>query len=120
MRKPERLGRKLLGLTGAALVLLLWQWLRIPCVIRSLAGIPCPGCGLTRAWLAVLRLDLSAAFSLHPMFWCIPILAVFLLYDGKVFRNKRVNTVSLCVLLAGFFGVYLARLLGFLGGFSLI
>ena len=44
----------------------------IGCVFRTVTGIPCPGCGMTRAWLAVLRLDFAAALAYHPLFWIVP------------------------------------------------
>lgn len=36
-----------------------------PCPFRSALGIPCPGCGLTRASLALLGGDFATAFGLH-------------------------------------------------------
>ena len=44
----------------------------IGCPIRRVTGAPCPGCGMTRAWLAALHLDLAGAFRLHPLFWMAP------------------------------------------------
>ena len=46
----------------------------IPCMLYQLTGLPCAGCGLTRAIAAVLRLDLSEAFSYHAL-W--PLYAVY-------------------------------------------
>ena len=120
MKKPERLRQKLLCLTGAGVLLLLWQQFRLPCLFRAVTRIPCPGCGMTRAWLAALRLDFPAAFRWHPMFWSIPLLAVYIVYDGKLFPNKAVNRLFWGTIFAGILVVYLARLFGFLGGFSLI
>lgn len=37
------------------------------CPFRFFFGISCPGCGMTRALLAALRLDFAAAFSYHPV-----------------------------------------------------
>ena len=105
MKKPEQLGQKLLCLAGIALLLFLWRQLQLPCPVRSIIGIPCPGCGLTRACLAALHLDFSAAFAWHPMFWCVPALALFIVYDGKVFRSNKVNLLLWGSLLAGFIGV---------------
>lgn len=57
-----------LGLLAAGLVLVFRQGFRIPCVFYELTGLQCPGCGNTRAVLAVLRLDLKAAFAYNPLF----------------------------------------------------
>jgi hypothetical protein len=38
----------------------------IVCAFRRTTGIPCPGCGLTRAMAALARGDLLAALRLHP------------------------------------------------------
>jgi len=37
------------------------------CPLARFAHIPCPGCGLTRATLALLHGDLATALSLHPL-----------------------------------------------------
>jgi len=39
------------------------------CPLASTFGIPCPGCGLTRATLALLRGDIHAALRFHPLVW---------------------------------------------------
>ena len=41
------------------------------CPSAALLGIPCPGCGLTRATLALVHGDFAAALRLHPL---VPIL----------------------------------------------
>ena len=37
------------------------------CALRRVAGISCPGCGMTRALGALARGDLAAAVVLHPL-----------------------------------------------------
>jgi len=37
------------------------------CILRLIAGIPCPACGLTRAALAIAALDFAAATAFHPL-----------------------------------------------------
>ena len=45
----------------------------IGCVFRAVTGVPCPGCGMTRAWLALLRGDVASAIAYHPLFWVFPL-----------------------------------------------
>lgn len=57
-----------LGVTGVAAVQVacvatgIGGW---PCPLKSALGIPCPGCGLTRASVALLRGEFATAFGLH-------------------------------------------------------
>lgn len=116
VRKPTNLALKLSLFGLFAAVLALWYIWDLPCVIRHITGFPCPGCGMSRAWLSVLQLNLGEAFRLHPMFWSIPILCLYILYDGKLIPNPKVNNFLLGILLAAFFLCYLFRLILFLNG----
>lgn len=51
---------------------LLLHFLGIGCPIKFITGIPCAGCGMTRAWLSVVHFHLAEAFKFHPLFWTIP------------------------------------------------
>jgi hypothetical protein len=37
------------------------------CLLRRLFHLPCPGCGMTRAFAALAKGDWSAAVALHPL-----------------------------------------------------
>ena len=39
----------------------------ITCPLRAATGVWCPGCGMTRAALALGRFDLRAAWTFHPL-----------------------------------------------------
>ena len=80
------------------------------CIVKSIVGFPCPGCGMTRAVISALRLDFTAAFALHPMFWSVPILALYFLYDGRLFNNKKINYGILIAIGMGFLFNWIARL----------
>lgn len=49
--------------------LLAQRGIGIPCLFRSITGLECPGCGNSRAALALLRLDIAAAFGYNPLFF---------------------------------------------------
>ena len=70
--------------------------------------IPCPGCGMTRAWLSLLRGDFAGAFRAHPLFWTLPFLVLLFLFAGRMSKKA----VLILAVLAGvlFGGVYIARM----------
>lgn len=72
------------------------------CPFLRLTGIPCPGCGLTRACAAALRADFAEAFRLHFMFPAVPALALFVLFGGRLFRREWLNVLLLCLIALGF------------------
>lgn len=39
------------------------------CGLKRIAGIPCPGCGLTRSWVSALEGDLAGSLAFHPVGW---------------------------------------------------
>lgn len=82
--KPKGIGKgELTAILGVLLLYGGFQLFGITCPILFLTGISCAGCGMTRAWLSLLRLDVAAAVAYHPLFWLpLPALLVFL------FRRK--------------------------------
>lgn len=92
LREPSP-GRQLGLLWGgvaAALLLLapftpLFAGGLLACPFKSLTGIPCPGCGTTRAALALARLDVAGAFVHYPL----PALAWTLFLAGGLWAGWR-------------------------------
>ncbi len=62
--------------------------LPISCPILEITGIPCLGCGMTRALLSAIKFDFRAAFSYNFMFWSIPIVATGILFDLAFMKSK--------------------------------
>jgi hypothetical protein len=61
------------GLGGAAGLVLLHFWTpsgdpaHAICLLRRVFHLPCPGCGMTRAFAALAKGDWPAAVALHPL-----------------------------------------------------
>lgn len=71
------LGLLALGLGYAAFIH--WSGWAVPCLFRQVTGWKCPGCGVTSMCLALLRLDLAAAWRWNPgLFVLLPLLGVVL------------------------------------------
>lgn len=87
----------------------------IGCPIRLITGMPCPSCGMTRAYISLLNGDLPKAFYFHPLFFLLPIalvLVILLLLNekkrsGKFTRPLNVISISL---LGVYILTYLVRL----------
>ena len=83
--------------------------LGITCPIKYLTGFSCPGCGMSRASWAMLRLDFSAAAYYHPLCFALPPVAL-----GLIYTYAHKHTRMFQILLWGFVGamivVYLWRL----------
>jgi len=93
------------GALGAAYYL-------IGCPFRFFFGVPCPGCGMTRAWTALFKGDIAGAFRWHPLFLVIPAFVLLLtVKKGRVFQNKRLNTAFSITLWTLILGVYVIRML---------
>ena len=102
-----------LAATGAMLVYVGIVYLMpFTCPILALTGIPCPGCGLTRAWLAALQGAVERAFVYHPMFWSVPILLLAFWLDGQFLPRQWAHRALLIGIAVGFLLVWVRRLWG--------
>ena len=102
MRKIKEAKNKLcLTFIYIFILIILWCF-NVPCLFKRFLGIECIGCGMSRAFFSALRLDFIAAFRFHPMFWSMPILYLYFLYDGKVIGKKIIDTIILGLIFLGF------------------
>lgn len=81
----------------------------ITCPIKFITGISCAGCGMSRAWLAFLRLDMAKAFEYHPLFWLPPIAVIVLLCKSKI--NIKIYKMFIFTIVLMFAIVYICRLI---------
>lgn len=89
----------------------------VPCPFHAVTGVPCPGCGMTRACVAVARGDLAAAWGFHPFaLLVVPlavVIAVFPAGSRAAFARtpRAVRRVATSTALAACLGLWLCRLL---------
>lgn len=98
------------------------------CPTAATFGIPCPGCGLTRATLAALQGHLGQAWHLHPLVFLITPVYAFVIGSlswsyvrGSMDRppSKRVSSIASIgafVFLTLVIGVWVSRFFGAFGG----
>lgn len=128
---PERFALRLKAawIAGIPLVLLaVLALVQFPlCPTRMGIGVPCPGCGLTRATFAAMRFDLHGVLHFHPLapiltplvVWSFAkpvLLALGWIRQATVDRLPRIPQPLYWALGIALFGLWIARLAGFLGG----
>ena len=80
----------------------------ITCPIKFLTGVSCAGCGMSRAFLALISGHIREAFEFHPLFFLVPIwLIAYLLRNRMPKKVFYVLSVSFGVL---FLAVYIYRM----------
>lgn len=110
------------------LVLAVFAVVEFPlCPTRLGLGVPCPGCGLTRATLAGLQLDFAGVLRFHPLAPLLTPLVVWTLAKPVLLalgwvkqewldRLPRIPQPFYWALGIAMAGLWIARLAGYLGG----
>lgn len=67
------------------------------CPFYYFFGIPCAGCGMTRAMRSLLSLNIKAAYEYHclfpiPIFWCL-----YYLFRRRLYPGKRAEAILLAI-----------------------
>ena len=104
-------------LIAAAVVVLLNLLFGTVCPFRILFGLPCPGCGITRALLALIRFDFASAVRLHPLspaFFLL--LLLFPVFRYGIREHFAVWVKACAVLLALLLPVYVFRMVKYFPG----
>lgn len=121
LSERARLARKRLG--PGLLVAAIGGFLALvpfsTCPIRLGFGIPCPGCGLTRAVLAAARLDFATAQRFHPLSLALIVITaatVLLAFFTSDATWRRVVTIVTGSAGVALIAVWALRFAGFFGG----
>ena len=66
------------------------------CFFRAMTGLPCPGCGLTRAFSSLLQGRAEAAFAYHPFVFVLLPLSVMMAAHSFLPSNARQRIEAFC------------------------
>lgn len=82
------------------------------CPIKLLTGIPCPGCGMTRALFYLFAGNWMLSFQMHPLAAVWVVFGLYLALMRYWYRKKPKGLLLMLIILCtAMFGVYLYRML---------
>lgn len=82
------------------------------CLVQLIIGIPCPGCGMTRAFFACLRFDFIEALRLNPIIFLLPIIVIIVLLREKCFfKTIYKSNLFWGLMLLITISIYIARMI---------
>jgi hypothetical protein len=88
----------LLGICSLSMLNYFYLDLKLPCIFKSVTGLPCPGCGLTRASAAVLQRKWELAFYYNPLVFplafALCIIGVGLVWDWKTEKRAFASMLA--------------------------
>ena len=82
---------------------------KIPCLFHYATGLQCPGCGLTRASLALLRGDLQAAYNFNQLAFFVPLFLAAWYFAKRSKNSKILGTAIITVGATATLGFFLVR-----------
>lgn len=94
---------------GGGFLYLIFYMIGVGCPIYYLTGIPCAGCGLTRAYESLIQGDFTLAFTYHLLFLLPPLF--FLWYLLKRRLGDKIYRGGIFIFVFLFLVVYLFRLI---------
>ena len=84
----------------------------IPCLFNKITGLQCPGCGVTRMCISILKFDLKSAFDYNPVIFCFIPAGLYLFFNGlyryikyginKIPKSENIMMIIMTVILVIF------------------
>lgn len=103
-------GTEAISAVAAVVILyIILESLGVTCPIKYLTGISCAGCGMSRAWISLLHLNLQDAFMYHPLFFLPPVALIIMLCKSKI--NIKFYKIFMFTIAGAFVIVYLYRMI---------
>lgn len=82
------------------------------CFFKLIYGIPCPGCGSTRALYYLFKFNIKKALYYHPLILFIfPLLLLIIFHKNKFFISLYKSTLFWFVILCIYIGAWIIRLI---------
>lgn len=78
-------------------MLLVMLFFREVCPLLIMTGIPCPGCGLTRAGVLFLQGKFAEAFQMHAFIYVWFAFALYFVYNRYIRQKKMVYGIQIIV-----------------------
>ncbi|MDO5518147.1 MAG: DUF2752 domain-containing protein [Clostridium sp.] len=91
------------------LLYIFYNIIGIGCPIKFLTGVSCAGCGMTRAWICLLNLDVKGALYYHPLVILPGIYLVMFLLRNKIQKCVFRDAILIGIFL--FVATYIFRIL---------
>ena len=97
-RKKQTLHSVIVGFVLFCVFYFITKFLSIPlCPIKTFFGLSCPGCGLTRGFLAILRFDFFSAYNYNilsiPLFFGIMMYSLLCISD-IIFNRSDIEKIE--------------------------
>lgn len=109
MKILKRLEIKEIGKRAGETLLIFIFCLFYRCPFKLFLHVECPGCGMTRAMISVLKLDFRQAFTYHPLFPIVILGGVYYIFRTQFRKWFHIGTKqkNMMLLVAGM--IFLGR-----------
>lgn len=106
-RKSQRI-EVITAITAVVVLYVILESFGVTCPIKYITGISCAGCGMSRAWIALLHFNIHDAFMYHPLFFLPPVAVIIMLLKSKI--NIKIYKIFIFTIAGAFVIVYLYRM----------
>lgn len=96
------------SVTAVVVLYVILESFGVTCPIKYITGISCAGCGMSRAWIALLHFNIHDAFMYHPLFFLPPVVVIVMLFKSKI--NIKFYKIFMFTMAGAFVIVYLYRM----------
>ncbi len=84
--------------------------LKVGCLLKAIFHVPCPVCGMTRAYLSLLRLDFKAAVNYNPAVFVFPIICLFGILAAADKKREKIWLIAFLSAIAVLIIIWIIRL----------